>query len=766
MRVLEASRRLRFERLESRELLTTMQPLGDLPGGSFGSYPSGVSADGSTVVGYSVSGNGAEAFVWSAATGEMRPLGALPGEYYGSYATGVTADGSTVVGHSLSYNVQEAVTWTAATGEMRRLSGLPDGYMYGNATHVSADGSTIVGEIYSDNGYEVFVWTAATGQMRPLREHPGGYFESYATGVSADGSTIVGYFYSDYSTRSFVWTAAAGMRLLAELPGFDFESYATGVSADGSTIVGYSRTANGALEAFIWSAATGQKRSLGELPGGYFGGSFATGVSADGSTVVGNLFIATGYEAFIWTAATEQIRPLGDLPGGIFWSEATGVSADGLTVVGDSFSENGREAFRLVVEPGVDSDLQAGAIQWDGAKGGVSATYHILDKKLNNATNIALYWAGGDTFQSAIGSPVTTTLIPSNTKIGAYTFRVGGSLLNNPPPGATHLLLVLDPPDGEHASGLISESDEGNNTVALIDVSVSGKTVSEAASTIIKEALRVAGQSQAIVTSTTRTIDDQARVMFENLEGPVTSIMQKKGLSTLEYSYALYDSNGDKVIDVYKQQNDLGSSAEAIKAAMATKIRSIKSDDPTAFKHTADPSVLEVVDVVFPSGTTPVLFERAIATDKRIARHYSPFTVPVDQAFHIEIPKSNVGAPQSVASAMETESLYVLAAAAWLGDAGVSKGSPVEARIPVARGASPEASIPTSCKEVQRGEARAGDRVIYDTNAVQQRDGATRSVHGTPHDHLVGFEEPFRSRVAKYFKALCGPLAIDLVGDK
>ena len=56
----------------------SIQSLGDLSGGNSYSYVSGVSADGSVVVGYSTSANGREAFRWTEAEG-MVGLGDLPG---------------------------------------------------------------------------------------------------------------------------------------------------------------------------------------------------------------------------------------------------------------------------------------------------------------------------------------------------------------------------------------------------------------------------------------------------------------------------------------------------------------------------------------------------------------------------------------------------------------------------------------------------------------------------------------------------------------
>ena len=77
------------------------QGLGDLPGGDFYSHAFDVSADGSTVVGWSRSASGYEAFRWTSASG-MVGLGDLSGGNFYSEAYGVSADGSTVVGRSVS----------------------------------------------------------------------------------------------------------------------------------------------------------------------------------------------------------------------------------------------------------------------------------------------------------------------------------------------------------------------------------------------------------------------------------------------------------------------------------------------------------------------------------------------------------------------------------------------------------------------------------------------------------------------------------------
>ena len=120
--------------------------LGDLPGGDFQSGASGVSADGSVVVGYGHSASGLEAFRYplpDAPPSQLEAehaLGFLPGGYDHSVALGVSADGSVVVGSA----AVEGFCWTA-TGGMQGIGFLPGG-SFSVALGVSADGSVVVGE--------------------------------------------------------------------------------------------------------------------------------------------------------------------------------------------------------------------------------------------------------------------------------------------------------------------------------------------------------------------------------------------------------------------------------------------------------------------------------------------------------------------------------------------------------------------------------------------------------------------------------------------
>ena len=103
------------------------------------------------VVGFGVSDSGSEAFRWAQADGIMG-LGNLPGSIYGSRATGISADGSLIVGTGNYCTgggplpvTGEAFRCTGAN-DMMGLGDVPGGTGVSRAYGVSADGSAIVGK--------------------------------------------------------------------------------------------------------------------------------------------------------------------------------------------------------------------------------------------------------------------------------------------------------------------------------------------------------------------------------------------------------------------------------------------------------------------------------------------------------------------------------------------------------------------------------------------------------------------------------------------
>ena len=143
-----------------------MEGLGDLPGGECMSKALGVSNDGTTVVGQSVSSLGYEAFRWTAESG-TQPLGDLEDEttvYSEAYA--VSPDGSMVIGTAATGMGIEAFVWTEATGMVLMQDFLTNvyginlrGWFLNDATAFSADGQSVVGHGWNPDG-ERQVWVA------------------------------------------------------------------------------------------------------------------------------------------------------------------------------------------------------------------------------------------------------------------------------------------------------------------------------------------------------------------------------------------------------------------------------------------------------------------------------------------------------------------------------------------------------------------------------------------------------------------------------
>lgn len=278
-----------------------LQSLGALNGGN-NSVAYAASSDGSVIVGGAedgAAGNDTRAFRWTQAAG-MTSLGPLSSE-----ATGVSADGSVIVGWATGLG---AFRWTQATG-MTSL-GVLNGGLQSRANAISADGLVIVGGAgngAAGNQTTAFRWTQTAG-MTSLGYLNGGP-ESEAYAVSSDGSIIVGIATDGLNgqDRAFRWTEASGMQSLGTLNGGRM-SKAFGVSANGQVVVGLSLDgpADNAGRAFRWTAAGGMQKVEDWLRANGVSVSgdvtaVAFGTNIDGSVVVGTL--RNGY-AFIARVAS------------------------------------------------------------------------------------------------------------------------------------------------------------------------------------------------------------------------------------------------------------------------------------------------------------------------------------------------------------------------------------------------------------------------------------------------------------------------------
>lgn len=336
------------------------QGLGDLPFGRFSSDATGLSDDGSVVVGTSYTTDD----MWSG--------------YYWTSEIGMQALGggaSDVSGDGLAFLVgYQSDAWVLRFGphgipEVEPI-GLPPGVIQASVNALARDGSVVVGAADSALGKQAYRWTKETGIVG-LGDLEGGEVYANAWGVSGDGRVIVGSGSRESSDEAFRWTAEEGLVGLGMLPGMNW-SVAAAASYDGSVIVGDSHIPDLAYEAFRWTADTGLV-GIGDLSGGLFL-SRSHAVSADGSVIVGVSGTDLGDEAFLWDAdhGMRNLRQvliddfgLAAALDGWILNSAADVSADGRVIVGAGINPDGnREAWRavLVPEPATWMLAAAGAI--------------------------------------------------------------------------------------------------------------------------------------------------------------------------------------------------------------------------------------------------------------------------------------------------------------------------------------------------------------------------------------------------------------------
>jgi hypothetical protein len=144
---------------------------------------------------------------------------------------------------------------------------------------------------------------------------------------------------------------------------------------------------------------------------------------------------------------------------------------------------------------------------------------------------------------------------------------------------------------------------------------------------VLEDILRTARVKRAVVSSTSRDPENQARVMFDGCERYGVEAQKK-----------LYGRPGDRVLDVYSRCKAAGKTGDEVKREMAQTIREV---GPTSVsRHAADPNVLNVFDVAPTSIKDRVAFEAAVKADRRVKTFLTP---PVDPGYHLEIPQRMAG---------------------------------------------------------------------------------------------------------------------------
>jgi probable HAF family extracellular repeat protein len=326
----------------------SFQGLGYLSGGTT-SIATGVSADGTVVVGYGdATGSTQEAFRWTSGGG-ISGLGFIAGGNT-SQALGISADGSVVVGHANSSGTPNyAFKWTSGGGMTSVASSDCAGqgpFAYGT----NSNGALIVGNVDGTVAPDCFPgraveWVSGGSYQLLFPNPPATPPSGLARGVSSDGLVIVGQVAANTGpscnpcTQAFRWTGGSGVTL-GDLGGNFSAAYAA--NSDGSVVVGTAAVDIVNSQPFRWTAAGG----LVGL-GGQSINATAYAVSSDGSVVAGE---ASG-KAFRWTAATgllyvqDLLVASGVNLSGWNLKQATGISADGTTIVGTADSPSGGQAW-------------------------------------------------------------------------------------------------------------------------------------------------------------------------------------------------------------------------------------------------------------------------------------------------------------------------------------------------------------------------------------------------------------------------------------
>jgi uncharacterized membrane protein len=264
--------------------------LGTFPSGQF-PRALGASENGERIFGVGNSAfNNDQGFRWDA-PGPIQPLQVLTG-YSSARPRGISTTGHFIAG-SLTGSGQpnRAAIWNHAGVGM--LLPLPAGATSTNAWTV-ADNRVTLGTASTAQGLRGVRWVPIEGTVEYFASEPFPYNVSFSD-ASHDATVVVGT--AEISFNSFQpwrWTSGGGSELLPLVPGKTLGSI-HGVSGDGAVMIGDNQTSGGfdTAVATVW-LADGSVRTLSDYLTGAgmmtAGWTFttATGISADGTVIVGH----------------------------------------------------------------------------------------------------------------------------------------------------------------------------------------------------------------------------------------------------------------------------------------------------------------------------------------------------------------------------------------------------------------------------------------------------------------------------------------------
>jgi len=275
------------------------------PLGTKDTYVSGMSADGSIIVG--VWGNLGPAWRWTAQTGAV-DIGSV------SQQVKISRDGATIVGTAKDANgVAYAAIWQSGKQWITLPPPANGRVQDGNVTsgwRVSANGSVIVGLAWvNPKGAEGFRYDVNSGPVT-LGTLKGK--SSRASVVSGDGNVIAGW---DTVEGSGPWYGAIWWQGLERLMNpFAQIGQVEGINDTGSVMVGRGHPSNWS-HAYRFTSWDGQVVDLGALKRGFLPNtqdtedtSIALAVSDDSTVVVGFSGYQPPTDAFIWTPDTKMVK--------------------------------------------------------------------------------------------------------------------------------------------------------------------------------------------------------------------------------------------------------------------------------------------------------------------------------------------------------------------------------------------------------------------------------------------------------------------------
>ena len=129
---------------------------------------------------------------------------------------------------------------------------------------------------------------------------------------------------------------------------------------------------------------------------------------------------------------------------------------------------------------------------------------------------------------------------------------------------------------------------------------------------ILVDAMNKSKNNSILITSGTRTPEDQARIMKNNVD-----------IHGMESQKSLYKAPGQQVLDYYPDQE-----------AMTDEIYRLGPSNVS--KHCGDPNKINVLDIAPSSIKYQNEFKNAILNDSRVSKLLYP---PKDPALHLEIPQ-------------------------------------------------------------------------------------------------------------------------------